>query len=317
MRLFKQNNHTEMNICNNILKQIANTIYINHQHIEQPGLLNGNMGITLFLYLYSRYTASYQYEILADELIDSIYSKMNKKTDVSFANGLGGIGWGFEFLKKQGFIEMDDEVLEEIDTAIYDRPIEEMLKEVDDEIPLYTEGIYYFMHNSGSKKEQKICIDLSELLIKMEDKTVPVTYLNSILYSILWLQHCQIENKTLADLLSLASVHIYRSLQANYYDTASLYILKNLVNNITERLSNKTSFIELSTFTGKRGGKINDTNLYFNWQNVIYMKELKKQLQQKDDNILSILLRDKIMNLDSKNLSLSGIAGLGINLMLG
>jgi len=40
------------------LKRIANVLLINASFIDNPGLLNGKMGIAIFFYQYSRYTGS-------------------------------------------------------------------------------------------------------------------------------------------------------------------------------------------------------------------------------------------------------------------
>lgn len=290
---------------NHILRQIANTIYINYQHIEQPGLLNGNMGIVLFLYHYSRFANSNQYEVVAEELIDSVYEKMNKKTVPSFAVGLGGIGWGFEYLKKHGFLTMEEDVLEEIDAAVYNRTIEEMVKEMDDDIPLYTEGIYYLMRSAGLKDRNKICSNLYELMKRTQNKILPVTYLNSILYTILGLQKQQVDSAKEVNLLRLVMNHVNKSIEAKGYSDADLYILKAFLRKIRA----------VTTYEKENEDAFNE-DVYFNWQNMLYFGGMGKNPVIPDINRISESVFNQIIDINTKNLSLSGLAGIGVNLIL-
>lgn len=301
---------------NHILRQIANTIYINYQHIEQPGLLNGNMGIVLFLYHYSRFTNSNQYEVVAEELIDSVYERMNKKTVPSFADGLGGIGWGFEYLKKHGFLTMEEDVLEEIDAVVYNRTMEEMVKEMDDDIPLYTEGIYYLMRSSGLKDRNKIYTNLYELMKRMQDKILPVTYLNSILYTISGLQKQQVHSAKEVDLLRLVMVHVNKSIEAKGYSDADLYILKVFLRKISGVITHEKEVASLLSVMEKENKDVFNEDVYFNWQNMLYFGGMGKTPVISDIYRISESVFNRIADINAKNLSLSGLAGIGVNLIL-
>ena len=102
---------------NNILMQIANGVSANVQKLTSPGLLEGKMGVAVFLYHYARYAGQTTYNHLADCLVDEIIESM-EVSQVSCANGLSGIGWGIKYLMKAHFIKSDDEVLEELDNRI-------------------------------------------------------------------------------------------------------------------------------------------------------------------------------------------------------
>ena len=104
----------------NRLQRIANVLLLNASFIDNPGLLNGKMGIAIFFYHYSRYSKNKIYEDYAGELVDEIYEEINTSTPVNFENGLTGIGWGIEYLVKNGFVQADtDEALEEVDNIVY------------------------------------------------------------------------------------------------------------------------------------------------------------------------------------------------------
>jgi hypothetical protein len=125
------------------LQRIANVLVLNASFTDNLGLLNGKMGIAIFFYQYSRYTKSKIFEDFAGELIDEIYEEINTNTSADFTNGLTGIGWGIEYLVKNGFIEADtDEALSDIDNSVYrsmfSRPF--LLENSND---LFGYGFYY------------------------------------------------------------------------------------------------------------------------------------------------------------------------------
>lgn len=106
----------------NILLKIANLLYINMQYMNSYGLLKGKMGAALFFYEYSRYSDNDVYNDYADRILDDILDAIsNKKVcDSSDLNdGLGGIGWGIQYLINHKFVEGEaDEVLIDFDKKI-------------------------------------------------------------------------------------------------------------------------------------------------------------------------------------------------------
>lgn len=97
--------------------QIANGVSANVQKLTNSGLLEGKMGVAIFLYHYARYSGQTTYSHLADHLVDEIVESMGG-SQVSFSDGLSGIGWGIKHLMTEHFIESDDDVLEELDNRI-------------------------------------------------------------------------------------------------------------------------------------------------------------------------------------------------------
>lgn len=101
------------------LKEIVNHIFLNSGTADDPGLMHGKMGICIFLYNFSQKTENKNYEDFAGELLDDVFKEINSQTSFDFENGLAGIGWGIEYLVKNGFVEGDtDEVLAEIDQKL-------------------------------------------------------------------------------------------------------------------------------------------------------------------------------------------------------
>jgi len=101
----------------NTLMQIANVLSVNVQKLPSPGLLEGKMGVAIFLYHYARYSGRKAYAKLADNLMSEIIESMSGH-QISFASGLSGIGWGIKHLLKENFIEGDENILEELDDCI-------------------------------------------------------------------------------------------------------------------------------------------------------------------------------------------------------
>ena len=107
-----------------ILKQIADHHLLRGFFCQEIGLWEGKAGMSLFFFLLSRHTGNRWYEEFAGELLDDVCSNLSQHCPATFADGLCGIGWAVEFLKKEGFIEGDtDEILEEVDRQVMERDV--------------------------------------------------------------------------------------------------------------------------------------------------------------------------------------------------
>lgn len=102
-----------------VLLKIANLLYINMQYMNSYGLLNGKMGAALFFYEYSHYSNNVVYSDCADRILDDILDAISEKrvsNSLDLADGLGGIGWGIQYLINHNFVEGEaDEVLIDFD----------------------------------------------------------------------------------------------------------------------------------------------------------------------------------------------------------
>ena len=102
-----------------VQQRLVNALLLHSSFIDNLGLLNGKMGISICFYHLARQTGNPLYEEYAGELIDEIDEGINVNTSLDFADGLAGIGWGIEYLVQNNFIEADtDEVLEEFDKRL-------------------------------------------------------------------------------------------------------------------------------------------------------------------------------------------------------
>lgn len=111
------------------LKPLVDHWLQNGLFLEDNGLWNGKLGLSLFFYLLSRQTGNLWFKEFADELLDWICDHLSNQLSVRFADGLCGIGWGIEWLRAAGFIEGDtDDILEEVDRAVMKQDVSRMIE---------------------------------------------------------------------------------------------------------------------------------------------------------------------------------------------
>ena len=113
-------NNIESELLEQKLRSIANRMTLCGSLCYNPGLLNGTFGNIIYLLHYAKYKSNSQYEEYACEFIMDIQNRSNN--DISYANGLTGIGIGLEYLLQQSLIEGNsDELLEDFDKILYAR----------------------------------------------------------------------------------------------------------------------------------------------------------------------------------------------------
>jgi len=88
-----------------LVRKIANSILLNSSSIEASGLYNGKSGVSIALFEASKYLQDDNLEDVAFSMIkESIIAENN---DISFENGLSGIGYALIHLIEGGFLEAD------------------------------------------------------------------------------------------------------------------------------------------------------------------------------------------------------------------
>lgn len=108
----------------NRLKSIMDYQLLYGSFSTDQSLLNGKSGLSLFFFCCARITNNRFYESFAEELVEDVCGHLTFDLAVDFADGLCGIGWSVEFLKRLGFVEGDtDEILEEIDAKVMERDL--------------------------------------------------------------------------------------------------------------------------------------------------------------------------------------------------
>ncbi|GHU72997.1 hypothetical protein FACS189413_16860 [Bacteroidia bacterium] len=103
-----------------ILKQIVSFFcYLEYKSIDAIGLLNGNAGISLFLFYYARYAENEEIENKAmDFLIDSV-RQIDRYFYHSYFSGISGLCWTIDHLCNNGFIHLDNrEIFKQFDNIL-------------------------------------------------------------------------------------------------------------------------------------------------------------------------------------------------------
>jgi hypothetical protein len=127
---------------------------INASFLSDLGLYHGKMGIVLFFAHYSLYTGNAIYDDFAGELMDEITEEIHAGVPVHFESGLSGIGWGIEYLIKNGFMNGNpDNILSDIDRKITEKNLSRM---TDSSVRTGLKGIscYIEKHIAAPKKSK-------------------------------------------------------------------------------------------------------------------------------------------------------------------
>lgn len=113
---------------NNLLPSVA-------KHYPM-GLVTGKLGICIYYYYLSRWEENAEYECIAEQFLDNVISLLAETTDVTVESGLAGVAIGISHLVKERFIEGDiDEILEEVDSAIFKKLAFLAYKDIHKHIP--------------------------------------------------------------------------------------------------------------------------------------------------------------------------------------
>lgn len=283
-----------------LLCQIANTLYLNHYQIESIGLQDGLMGITWFMYQYARKSGWKQYEELGDYLLEQILNNTHTKISPDFLTGIAGVCWCIRYLIDNSFIKADDDVLENYNTIIYNRTLNDCIQELDTtHNPVYTNGLYALYTHAKEGKVFTHISYLEKLLKLMEKRTLPIGFLNSILYVYLVTTSNEQENSQ-SEFEQLFYLHTAKSLQANLYTKPDRSILKLLVE--------KANFQQSINWTNLLPNEI-ITPIIANWQILIYAPILNSSKLSCNEQAVEQYIKEKLINLIPDDLSLNGLTG--------
>lgn len=93
---------------------------IGHAHSNSIGLFNGTMGVCMALYHVYLEAPNEYVGKAAEDLLDEVIHKMPQLKDMSFENGILGIGWAINKLHMEMCIQGDiDDILYNIDASLY------------------------------------------------------------------------------------------------------------------------------------------------------------------------------------------------------
>ena len=166
------------------LNCVINQLKQNENAIHSPGLFHGKMGLAIFYYQLSSIESYKEYESKADDLIDVLSEEMTSANlSPDFEHGLAGIGWGIEYLTRNGFLEADtDEVLEDFDNRIYKSIV------FTDNLPINVENgllgyAFYILTRMESCHDSVTYSFLKNLMIEIVNRIVVLVNRQAIKFS--------------------------------------------------------------------------------------------------------------------------------------
>ena len=213
-----------------ILRKIANTLFINVQNMELYGLLRGKLGVALFFYHYARYSHQPSYSEFAEEYIDFVCDHLSMKSPKDFGNGLTGHAWTIHHVIESHFVDAEEDFLEEIDLIIGEMDVSSLLMELNDEIPLFSKGIYF----TARKKDTYIKETLfqCEELLEQKEMVYPMSYLNSMLYFLMKAYHSDIEAALCVKLCDALIERIKPAIEFKMYTDTDMVTLRETIHHL-------------------------------------------------------------------------------------
>jgi len=296
-----------MEIHDQILRKIANTLFSNMQKMPYLGLFSGRLGPALFFFYYGRYSNKYIYSIIANDCIDAIYGKIHNMTK-EFADGLTGFGWTINHIVENHFVETDDDnTLDEVDEIVKNMDISNFMYEMSSETPLCSKGLYAIARNDKDFITSTL-MQCKELL-EQKDIRFSLCYLNSVLHIVIRAYKADIELALCRYLIEAIYGHVASTLEKKHYSESDLVTLQHFIRHIGQDISEPAKWKLLLEDI-----KISQKAILSScWNYLIYGESGLKQVNISDINMF---VDDLICNLRYQDLALySGLSGLGIELI--
>ena len=286
-----------------ILMQIANGLSANVQRLTGSGLLEGKLGIAIYLYRYARYSGYTGFKHFADNLIDEVITGISER-DISFATGLSGIGWGINCLMQEQLIQGEDDLLDSFNECIL-----HYIKEHADE-HLLDGCIFLVFDHPKPLDEQVMRVFARQFSLFLSSSDVyPLSVLNKLLavanripdrYLYPWYD-------TLLD-AAVQAVH------TKAYRCSDLMICRNLLEAFHGKNDNQVwnKFHDSCTSVLSTGISYTDS-LETVWQKTVFscgVTEIRH-----DMNRISTFVTDKLKDLNAQDLYLScGLPAIGMDI---
>jgi hypothetical protein len=297
-----------------LLRRIANTILLNISEVSNIGLFNGKMGIALFLYHYSRIDKNQIYDKFAEELLDNVFLSLDRTLSADISNDLAEIGWGINYLIKNKFVDADANVLDEVDTFLYELKHKDILVKTSNNCPFFSKEMYLVERDYGAKLLEESLLELKEML-SQKDKYFNLCYLNSLIYAI---SQMTLKTELSNAILSIIYTNIIHSIDNKYYFPADILVLSNIIRSFNLKqnsgFENEKWIGLLETLDCNNSNGIFNTGIY----DMIYDKlkiiesSVCDKIEMNDvEKQVNFMIKDVNRNLSLHN----GLAGIGLTLI--
>ncbi|WP_165042857.1 lanthionine synthetase LanC family protein [Dysgonomonas sp. ZJ709] len=290
------------------LLRIANTFVLNIQNIRRIGLLDGKMGIAIFLFNYARISHKQIYNSYAEELLEQVFDSLQfQNISLDMVSGLSGIGWGINYLLKNEFVEGDpNEILNDLDERIL-RYLDKY-DEISYGIDLQLSDLYICTRLDKMKIVKDCELAMNKLLILNDSiltnpKIKSLVLLNSIIYSLIQVdkfRNCKLDTLPLWNKLNEKLIECIGNKLFNDSDFKTLIRFSTI-----EKNKLKIPYIDEN--------KITNSSTKYIWQDLLYGNTAKICIKQQ---CIKKTIDELIMDLSEDSLSLkNGLAGIGLGLI--
>jgi hypothetical protein len=97
------------------LQQIADMLLLNGTLTECLGLVHGKMGIAVFFFHYAQHTGNELFADYAMDVIGEMLEQIHVNSPADYEKGLAGIGVGINYLIRNNFLNVEDDICEDFD----------------------------------------------------------------------------------------------------------------------------------------------------------------------------------------------------------
>lgn len=189
---------------NSELNKIVDRVLKEGREFDSPGLLDGQMGMAVFMFHYARWSGDEAGEDFGCELIESVQRKIYRYFPVDYVMGLAGIGTGISYLIRHRFLEADgNDILSDFDLRVF----QELMLWQNDRIDLYSGVAGWMRYFCSRLKEYEGCGDN---ILTMDNKHY-LLHIIDYFYSIRKKVDAVIGEEVLSVLYDLYGLNLYPS----------------------------------------------------------------------------------------------------------
>jgi len=299
-----------------LLQKIANALIINVQNLSNPGLLNGQMGIIIFLYHYARYSSQPGYNDQADEMFDDLFRNMENGYMSRFEAELGEVGAGIIHLIKNKFVEGDpDDILHDVDEKLFN-------KSISDDLSVFTKGLYLLSRIDRGKTLSRFSGEIAKILDscerlyseKLDDPVMSLTVINSVLFFLNNLYKLEISKDRTVRILKGVIARLFQSpdlKQTNFGDCITLFKLLDQIDFQLDEIDSAKRKIRKNSITSDFSNI--ESQVKYLWQNLLYFDSEVPCIEKFN---ISEYTDQRLVNLYGDDLAVNnGLAGIGLGII--
>ena len=97
------------------ISPIVDLLLLNGTLTGSPGLIQGKMGVAIFFFHFAKHTGNELFADYSMDLIAEMLDQIHINSPVDYENGLAGIGVGMDYLIRNDFLNVEDDICEDFD----------------------------------------------------------------------------------------------------------------------------------------------------------------------------------------------------------